>query len=82
MNTNNSMAQADLGQKLANDIYTTTDTIRHRAALIDEMYECNLPDEEAPSLSAVRERCYEARKTISVTPWSAEELADWYHHHR
>ena len=60
MNTNNSMAQADLGQKLANDIYTTTDTIRHRAALIDEMYECNLQDEEAPSLSAVRERCYDA----------------------
>ena len=58
------------------------DTIHHRSALISEMYECNLQDEDAPSLSAVRERCYAARCQKRPTSWSAEELADWYHHHR
>lgn len=60
---------------------TTTDTIIHRSALISEMYEHNLAMEEAPSLSAVRERCYEhAMKCAQL--WSAEELRDWYVNHR
>ena len=59
----------------------TTNTIHHRSALISEMYECNLQEEEAPSLSAVRERCYQLA-VEAASCWSAEELADWYHNHR
>ena len=59
----------------------TLDTIHFRSALISEMYELNLQDEEAPSLSAVRERCYSAAHAAAQR-WSAEELADWWHNYR
>ena len=57
------------------------DTIHRRSALIAEMYENNLSQEEAPSLAAVRERCYELAMRAAYS-WTAEEVADWYHNHR
>ena len=52
-----------------------------RYALIQEMYECNLQDEEAPSLSAVRERCYSAAQA-AANAWSDQEVAHWYLNYR
>ena len=57
------------------------DTIHRRSCLIAEMYESNLQGEEAPSLSAVRERCYSQAVTAAHS-WTDEELADWYHNYR
>ena len=46
-------------------ITESLDTIHRRSCLIAEMYECNLQDEEAPRLSAVRERCYSQAVTTA-----------------
>ena len=62
-------------------ITASLDTVHRRSCLIAEMYECNLQDEEAPSLSAVRERCYSQAVTAAHS-WTDEELADWYHNYR
>lgn len=53
----------------------------YRSCLISEMYECNLQDEEAPSLSAVRERCYSAAQA-AAKEWSNTELAHWFINYR
>jgi hypothetical protein len=53
----------------------------YRSALIAEMYECNLQDEEAPSLSSVRDSCYTAAQR-SAAEWSNTELAHWYINYR
>ena len=57
------------------------DTIHRRSCLISELYEMYLSDEEAPSLSSVRESCY-AAAVKQAHSWTAAELADWYHNHR
>ena len=57
------------------------DTIHRRSCLISELYEMYLSDEEAPSLSSVREECY-ADAVKHAHTWTAAELADWYHNHR
>lgn len=55
----------------------TRDYDYFRTCLISEMYECNLQDEEAPSLSAVRESCYLAAQA-SANEWTNTELAHWF----
>ena len=53
----------------------------YRSALIAEMYECNLQDEEAPSLSAARDRCYSAAQA-AAKEWTDHEVAHWYLNYR
>jgi len=48
-----------------------------RTCLISEMYEDYLQDEEAPSLSAVRERCYSAAQAAAKR-WSDQDVAHWF----
>lgn len=52
-----------------------------RHALIADIYESYLQDEEAPSLSAVRQRCYSAAEA-AVKEWSNTEVAHWYLNYR
>ena len=52
-----------------------------RTCLIAEMYEDNLQDEEAPSLSSVRHRCYSAAEA-SVKEWSDQDVAHWFLNYR
>jgi len=62
-------------------INTNLNTSYFRSCLIAEMYENNLQGEEAPSLSAVRERCYSQAVTAAQS-WTTEELSDWWHNWR
>ena len=59
----------------------TRDYAFYRTCLISEMYESNLQDEEAPSLSAVRERCYSAAQA-AAKEWSDHEVAHWFINYR